>query len=109
MSPINDRYEFAFGETRIRLPLHLLRCTTRSFERAHGHTCTCAGSNKPVEAGCDRLRPPAGEIPARTSNHTSKTRWSARLGLPDALLVVLVEPRRLELLTSSLQRRRSTS
>jgi ABC-type arginine/histidine transport system permease subunit len=34
----DDRYDFALGETRIRLPLHLLRCTTRSFESARERT-----------------------------------------------------------------------
>ena len=83
----------------ICLPLHLLRCTTRSFELAREQTRACAGSNKPVKASVDRLRPPAGGIPARTTNHTAKR----------PMLAIRVEPRRLELLTSALQRRRSTN
>ena len=84
------------------LPLHLLRCTTCSFERAHGHHVNMRGLEQTNEAVSDLLRPPAGEIPARTWNHTAKPPHSAT---SDAA----VEPRRLELLTSSLQRRRSTS
>src|SRR5713226_7190688 len=55
----------------ICLPLHLLRCTTRSFELARDQTCACAGLNKPVEAVLDRLCPPTGVPPARTTKHTA--------------------------------------
>jgi hypothetical protein len=40
----DDRYDFAFGETRIRLPLHFLRCTTRSFDSARERARTCTDS-----------------------------------------------------------------
>ena len=86
----------------ICLPLHLLRCTTRSFELARDQTCACAGSNKPVDPGCDRLCPPTGVQPARTTNHRPFPACSPHPARS-------VEPRRLELLTSALQRRRSTS
>ena len=56
-SPINDRYISLLAKLAFVFHLHLLRCTTRSFELARGHTCTRTGSNKPVEAGCDPLTP----------------------------------------------------
>jgi hypothetical protein len=87
---------FAIGETRFRLPLHLLRFTVhsstgtaqrRARARTHDHS----------EAGFSRAGLLAVDIAAsrrRTSNDTPS---------------VSVEPRRFELLTFSLQRRRSTS
>ena len=87
---------FAIGETRFRLPLHLLRFTVRSSPgtaqrraraRTHDHS----------EAGYTRAGLLAIDIAARRRNlHDTPTTWA-------------VEPRRFELLTFSLQRRRSTS
>ena len=91
----DDRYDFAFGETRIRLPLHLLRCTTRSFESVRERARTCTGSNKRLGT----LGVIAFALQPATAGATSDDTRSR-----DS-----VEPRRLELLTSSLQRRRSTS
>jgi len=75
-SPINDRYISLLAKLAFVFHLHLLRCTTRSFELARGHTCTRVGSNKPVDAACDPPSPPAGIPPTRTSNDTSKRRTS---------------------------------
>ena len=56
----DDRYDFAFGETRIRLPsslvkVHhsLVRVRARTRTHVHGLDQTCGTDS-------DRLRPPAG-------------------------------------------------
>ena len=83
-SPINDRYDFACGETRIRLPLHLLRCTTRSFELARDQLVRVRVLEQTVEAVSDRLCPPAGDVPARTLNCRPKSAIRARSDQPTA-------------------------
>ena len=87
---------FAIGETRFRLPLHLLRFTVRSSPgtaqrraraRTHDHS----------EAGCTR---------------TGLLAWTSLRAGGFSMIrrhTLTVEPRRFELLTFSLQRRRSTS
>ena len=87
---------FAIGETRFRLPLHLLRFTVRSSPgtaqrraRARTHDHSEAGYTRAglLVGACDD----AGRI------------------FHDTPATGAVEPRRFELLTFSLQRRRSTS
>src|SRR5206468_5675680 len=88
---------FAIGETRFRLPLHLLRFTVRSSPgtaqgraraRTHDHS----------EAGCTRTGLLAVVASLRAGGFSMIRRQT-----------LTVEPRRFELLTFSLQRRRSTS
>src|SRR5947209_805238 len=102
---------FAIGETRFRLPLHLLRFTVRSSPgtaqrraraRTHDHSeagCTRAGLLAVVEIVLCR----------RTFDDTSPSSLARACEHARPRLLGLVEPRRFELLTFSLQRRRSTS
>ena len=103
-SPINTiGTNFAFGETRnlsssslVKVHHLLVRVRARSTrERARART-----NQWKLFRICFALQ--RGEIPARTSHHTAKRPHFATSA-------AAVEPRRLELLTSSLQRRRSTS
>ena len=88
---------FAIGETRFRLPLHLLRFTVRSSSRAAQKTCP-GSSAQSIGSWLYAVWPP------RRGNASSCRRTS-----DDTPTVDTVEPRRFELLTFSLQRRRSTS
>src|SRR5256886_8887542 len=88
---------FAIGETRFRLPLHLLRFTVRSSSRAAQNTCT-GSSAQSFGSWLYAAWPP------RRVYASSRRRTSNDTPTGDA-----VEPRRFELLTFSLQRRRSTS
>jgi len=56
----DDRYESRFGETRFRLPLHLLRCTICSFGPAHDKKVVRAPEGTPWKLVVVRLLPPAG-------------------------------------------------
>src|SRR3989442_7155335 len=88
---------FAIGETRFRLPLHLLRFTVCSFAFAH-EPWACADANAQfLGSWLYAVWPP---------------RSAQRVTHAGGLLMIrprAVEPRRFELLTFSLQRRRSTS
>src|SRR5437870_445261 len=87
---------FAIGETRFRLPLHLLRFTVRSSSRAARRRARARAHSR-SEAGCTR------------SGLLAVVTHSCRRTSDDTPTVDTVEPRRFELLTFSLQRRRSTS
>src|SRR5437773_11495706 len=87
---------FAIGETRFRLPLHLLRFTVRSRPRTAQRRAR-ARTHDHSEAGYTRTGLLVGSCMTR------------RRTFHDTRTTVAVEPRRFELLTFSLQRRRSTS
>ncbi len=96
--PMTIGTNLVFGETRFRLPLHLLRCTTCSFGPAHDNVMH-APKRTLWNSVAVRLLPPAG----------LSRRGLLMIGRAVLVCPLTVEPRRLELLTSSLQRRRSTS
>ncbi len=101
-----DRYDFAFGETRNLSSSSLVK-VHHSLVRARARANTCV---RGIEQTCGSLVVIAFALqPASSRRGPQRIRLFGPFRLGPQPLQPPVEPRRLELLTSALQRRRSTN